>query len=43
MEGFGEEVILFGVGTIVSGCLLVKLLLWNAGKGSRSVSSTTDL
>jgi len=39
MEGFGEEVIFFGLGTIVSGCLLLRVLLWGGRETENSRAS----
>ena len=38
MEGFGDEVILFGVGSVITGCLLLKVLLAGARDGGTSGS-----
>ena len=43
MEGFGDEVIIFGLGTLVSGCLLLRMLVWNGhGNSGRTENTTTE-
>ena len=49
MEGLGDEVILFGVGSVLTGCLLLKVLLGGASReepegttgGAREISGRT--
>ena len=42
MEGLGEEVILFGVGSLITGCVLVKVLLGRAGDDGGTTGGATD-
>ena len=42
MEGLGDEVLLFGVGSVITGCFLLKHLLGGAGDEGGSTGDTGD-
>ena len=39
MEGLGDEVLLFGVGSVITGCILLKHLLGGAGDDGEATAS----